>query len=558
MTNDTYDIPQPNVSVDLRQYLLLVWHWAWLILLAGAIAGGTAYYLSSRQTPVYMASTRLLISEPPSSYYVQGSGGIVSGMYVSSTYVQMFKDLPVLQQVVDKLQIPMNPLALKGAIGVSLIKDTNLIQVSVTDTNPQRAADIANTLGGVFSERIATMNSARYALSKDNLLKQLADMEAQLQLVNDQLDVAIDTTEKDSLAARQAQYRQIYSVLVSSYEQVRLAEAQSSTIITQVEPALVPYSPISPKPQQSTMLATIVGMLLALGVIFAIDLLDDTVRNPETLSAELNLPILGVIPHHENQDEAPITRTQPRSPVTEAYRILRTNVEYANTDHNLHRILVTSPLPEDGKTTVVTNLAIVMAQRGLRTTLLDGDMRRPRTHKVLGMPNRVGLSNLFLQPELHLNGHVQVTSLKDLSLLASGPLPPNPAELLGSKRMVDILDGLMEEGDMVLIDTPPSLTVTDATVLAPLVDGIILVVKAGNTKMAAVKRQVAALRQVGARLLGVVVNDVHFESSRYSYYYHSYYYRSYYYSDSSSKGGGKGRKKKDPRTAVEGSSGETH
>jgi Mrp family chromosome partitioning ATPase len=111
---------------------------------------------------------------------------------------------------------------------------------------------------------------------------------------------------------------------------------------------------------------------------------------------------------------------------------------------------------------------------------------------------------------------------------------------------------------MVLIDTPPSLTVTDATVLAPLVDGIILVVKAGNTKMAAVKRQVAALRQVGARLLGVVVNDVHFESSRYSYYYHSYYYRSYYYSDSSSKGGGKGRKKKDPRTAVEGSSGETH
>ncbi len=556
MSNDSSDIPQSSTtSVDLRQYALLFWHWAWLILLVGAIAGGTAYYINNKQTPLYRASTRLLISEPPNTVISSfDSNGIVSSTNMALTYSKMLTDMPVLQEVVDKLQIQVSPGYLQSAISVSQIQDTQLLQVSVVDINPQRAAAIANTLGDVFAARIQTLESARYTQSKDNLQKQITDMEAQLQSVSDQLAGTTDSQEIDRLQTQKTQYQQIYAALVTSFEQVRLAEAQSTVNVVQVEAAAVPWAPFSPRPMQNGMLAGAVGILLAIGVIFAIDLLDDTVRDPEQVSAQTGLPILGIIPHHEGKESLLITQTQPRSPVSEAYRSLRTNVEYANTDHNLHRILVTSPLPEDGKTTVITNLAVVMSQRGLRTTLLDGDLRRPRSHRILGLQNRSGLSSLFLQSEVNLNGHVQATMLKDLSLLSSGPLPPNPAELLGSRRMADVLDQLDKVNDIILIDTPPSLTVTDAAVLAPLVDGILVVVKAGVTKMNAVKRMVAGLRQVGARLIGIVVNDVSFTRSRYAHYYYSYYAHNYYYnSDKPHSRNGKGKVKKNPAPVPENS-----
>ena len=529
MNSESYDAQESPISIDFGQYLLLAWHWLWLIILVGVVAGAMTYYYNKKQMPIYQASTTLLISDPNSSTS-NGlmSSSIVSGYNMGTTYSQMITDLPVLQEVVDKLKINVNPAGLKGMISVQIIKDTQLLEVSVIDYDPQRAVDIANTLGTVFSDRIHTLQASRYSLSEQNLQDQLTLMDQQLQQVADQLAVTTDLVEKDRLETMQAQYRQIYSVLVSSFEQVHLAEAQTDITIVQVEPATLPYSPISPRTQQNTMVAVFTSMLITLGVIFGINLLDDTVTNPDELARVLKLPILGVIPHQEGQVELPITQMQPRSPISEAYRILRTNVEYTNADHNLHILLVTSPLPSDGKTTVVANLAVTMAQRGLHTVLIDGDMRRPHVHRTMGLPNRTGLSSLFLQHELSFDGNVQNTMLKDLKVISSGPLPPNPAELLGSKRMSEILVKTMEQNDMVLLDTPPSLTVADATVLAPLVDGIIIVVKAGKTKTNAVKRQVNALRQVGARLIGIVINDVKMTRSRYSYYYNSYYYHSYY------------------------------
>jgi succinoglycan biosynthesis transport protein ExoP len=533
MANDILENSQTSKIDSIQPYIQLLWQWAWLIVLTGLIAGVAAYYSSSRMTPTFQATTRLLVNQPPAAVWQNlNSSSIVSSSNTTQTYSEMLKDLPVLQQVVGKLQIPVDPIKLKEAIGVSIIPDTQLIEVTVKDTDPNRAAAIANTLGGVFSERIQSLQSARYALSKENLQKQLNDMETQLQLVNDQLLATTDPQEKDRLETKQSQYRQIYSSLVSSFEQVRLAEAQTSINVIQVEPASIPTLPISPRTQQNTILAAIIGMLAAIGMVFAFQFLDDTVRDPEELARQLGLPILGVIPYHDNKDETPITQAQPRSPVSEAFRALRTNVEYAKAGRNLHRLIITSPLPGDGKSTVIINLAIVMAQRGLRTVLVDCDMRRPNLHAILGMKNHNGLSNLFLQPVLHLESYVQPTLLKDLSLLSSGPLPPNPAELLASTRMADILEHLSQQNDMILVDTPPSLVVTDAAVLSPLVDGILIVISAGKTKTNAVKRIVAGLRQVEAKPIGIVINNVRFTRSGYSYYYRSYYYRNdNYYSD---------------------------
>ena len=190
-------------------------------------------------------------------------------------------------------------------------------------------------------------------------------------------------------------------------------------------------------------------------------------------------------------------------------------------------MLITSPTPSEGKSTIAANLGIVLAQGGLRVTLIDADMRRPTIHKVLGTSNRLGLSSLFVQSPLHLNGSIQHTEMKNLGVLASGRLPPNPSELLGSRKMYEILDQIQAVCDIVLIDTPPVLSVTDAVVLAPFVDGVVLVIKPGATKVAAFKQAVERLRQVNARLLGVVVNVVGTNRTYYSYYYRNYYYKGY-------------------------------
>jgi polysaccharide biosynthesis transport protein len=293
--------------------------------------------------------------------------------------------------------------------------------------------------------------------------------------------------------------------------------------VAQVDPAIASYQPVGQNSIQGVYLVAIVAMLLAAGVIFFANLLDDTVRSPEELTRQLRLPVIGVIPHHQVRETEPITQTRPYSSVSEAYRVLRSNIDHSQRPGDLRRILVASPLPEDGKTTIAVNLASIQAQRGLRTILLDGDLRWPHSHRALGLQNRSGLSDLFQPGVNSLNGHLQPTKQVNLSLVSSGPLPPNPAELLGSPRMGGILELLAQQGELILIDTPPALTVTDASALALQVDGVLIVVKSGRTKVNSARRMVATLRQQGACLLGVVVNDVKFTNAHTRYYYRDYY-----------------------------------
>jgi capsular exopolysaccharide synthesis family protein len=199
-------------------------------------------------------------------------------------------------------------------------------------------------------------------------------------------------------------------------------------------------------------------------------------------------------------------------------------------------LLVTSPTPQDGKSTVAANLAVILAQSGQKVALVEGDLRRPRVHKIIGVSNRRGISELFVQPKIYLNGTLQETEIPGLLAVTSGPLPPNPAELLGSEKMFDILRMVREKADLVVIDSPPITAVTDAVVLAPRVDGVLLIVKPGTTKLVACKHAIQQLNRIGANILGVVLNDVQVKRSSYKYaYYKGYYYndQKYYYSSDS-------------------------
>ncbi len=219
----------------------------------------------------------------------------------------------------------------------------------------------------------------------------------------------------------------------------------------------------------------------------------------------------------EDDRQRLITLSDPRSPVAEAYRSLRTNLEFSSLDEPLRTMVVTSPAPEAGKSTTLANLAVTLAQAGKQVILVDCDLRRPSLHDIFGVPNATGLTSVILD-DITSTPPLRETGVAGLRLLTSGPLPPNPAELLGSRRMAGLIQTLREQADMVLFDAPPVIAVTDAAILASQVDGVLLVLNAGVTRREHAQRARAALDKVNARLVGTVLNNVKLDTSLYGYY----------------------------------------
>lgn len=222
------------------------------------------------------------------------------------------------------------------------------------------------------------------------------------------------------------------------------------------------------------------------------------------------------------RSEQLVTSNDPKSPAAEAYRTLRTNLQFSSLDQPLKTVLVTSSGPGEGKTTITSNLGVAFAQAGKTVIVVGADMRKPTLHTVFGLDNRVGLSNV-LTGHVKLENALQKTTQQGLLLLASGPIPPNPAELLGTQRMRELIQELNELADLVIFDAPPVIAVTDAGVLAQLVDGTLFVVSLGTTPRDVAQAAIEQLEQVGARVLGAVVNRLENASGYYYYYYTSYY-----------------------------------
>lgn len=376
----------------------------------------------------------------------------------------------------------------------------------------------------------------------------IADLSARLDQVQPLLDLyqkiytdlvvvgTSGTTQNDNAITTRLQstlvlYQQIYINLINTRESIRLSRLQNSQSIDQIQVAIVPEFPIRPQPLTSALLAGVVGLMLAAGIVFLIEYLDDTIKVPEDVDRVLELPLIGYIAEMEapNKEERSVyVSEQPRSPVSEAFRSLRTNLEFAAVDHPLRIILVTGAEAGDGKTTISTNLAAIFAQGGKRVILLDCDLRRPQVHRFLSLPNRVGMTDLF-RDSLALDNVVQkwdISPTTTISVITSGSLPPNPAELLGSKKMDHMLTELANRADVIVIDSPPSM-VTDAQVLAAKVDGVLLVIQPGKTHIGAARATREQLDRAGARILGAVFNRI---PRQRGYYYGGYRYYSPYYS----------------------------
>jgi len=231
---------------------------------------------------------------------------------------------------------------------------------------------------------------------------------------------------------------------------------------------------------------------------------------------------------HPSSERMLITVTNPRSPISEAYRTLRTNIRFSSVDREVKVVMVTSPGPGEGKSTTVGNLAVTYAQADQKVLLIDSDLRKPVLHRLFHVSNRFGLTDLLVSGADPLQA-IRTTSVPNLHLITSGPTPPNPSELLGSKRMAAIMEELRGRYDMILLDTPPIIALTDAQIVSSLSDGVLLVIDAGKVKQSIALRAKANLEQVNARILGVVLNNITHKEHDY------YYYYNYYYSDTRSE-----------------------
>ena len=370
-------------------------------------------------------------------------------------------------------------------------------------------------------------------------------------------DLRAETERFPSLEAEQARLeakvrtlQNTYENLQSEYQFARIAESVDGGSVQVLDEAPLPTFAVSPNRRRAVAYSMMLGLIVGLGLALLLERMDDSVRSPDELRDHLDLPLLGLIPAIKGERGKPstanaiaarsrlITHGDPRSPVAEAYRSLRTNLAFARTQQTTQAIVVASPGPADGKSTTAANLAITFAQQGQRTLLIDADLRRAVLDKTFDVPRSPGLTEVIIG-DATLDAATHETQVPNLFLVASGTFPPNPSELLGSARMQAVLKEAKGRFDIVLLDSPPLLAVTDGAVLSTLVDGTVLVVRTGATKRDAVRRALGHVRAVHGRLLGAVLNDVDIRSGAYYGGYGHYYYS--YYGSEPNGGNGSGR-----------------
>lgn len=519
-------------TIEIQQYVSLLIRWAWLIVLATLLGAGAAYLASRLSTPIYEASATLLITEGQKATG-QDYNSILMSERVAKTYAQMLKGSPVLAEAKARLGVGIEP----GSITVEPVRDTQLLRVRVRHADPALAASIANTIPQAFIEQTEDARAARIASSQANLTREMQALQAELLATQRALDAARDgatpnAAEVARLEALLAQQRSTYASLLQNYEEIRLSELRAADTISIFEPAQVPEAPVLPRTMTNVLLAAVVGAMLAVGAAFLIEYLDDTVKTPADVQRLAGLSTFATILRFAGDEadaERPLMASRPSSAAGEAYRVLRTNLQFATLGmgRSAVAVLVTSAAPQEGKTTTAVNLGISLAQAGKRVLLVDTDLRRPTLHKQFGLANDAGLTSLYLT-DMPLEEAVRETDIPGLSVLTSGPIPANPAEVLSFPQTEQLLQRLRSMADYLLLDSPPVLSVADACILAQRVDGVLLVAEMGRTRAGAFKDVTEALEGVQARVLGVVLNKV--REGRSGYYYH-YYYHYYYSSD---------------------------
>lgn len=410
-------------------------------------------------------------------------------------------------------------------MSVSIPTNTQIFEIAYSSSDPLTAQRGAQTFAEAYLEFKTQQVIEDYTRARTGIQRQIQQLEGQLQDARERLAEAPPGSSKQQEAQGEA------DLLLS---QLAIARNQMGSLSTPqidpgdvIEPAPLPLQPSSPNHVQAGILALTVGLALGVGLAFLREHLDDRIGGREELEEVVGAPVLAVVPKvsdwKKRQHAELVTRTVPKGATAEAYRTIRTNIQFIAREDNFKVLAITSPGLGEGKTTTTANLAVALAQTGKRVLAVSCDLRKPRLHRFFELHNRVGLANI-LTGEAALADVAQRCGIDTLRVIASGPIPPNPAELLQSEEMDELLEQFRKAAHFVVIDTAPILAVSDALILAPKSDGVILVADPSVTSRAALSHVRDQLEQIGGNVIGGIFNNFDPATARYYPSYYRYYY----------------------------------
>lgn len=550
--------PASTFLETLKQYGLALWRRAWLILALTMLGAGFGYVYSKIQTPMYASAMRVMVVRPLKEQTSDLTFWMMNPQ-VAQNYAQLGQTPGFNQKVITRA-------GRIGLVTAFAMPESQFIFLNAQVPDPASAEPLLNAAFDVLTEEIRALQQERYRQVEDSLTAQTEEisrkiaesreqlderysllvaeeklaLETQIFELEEQLEAAVNKQQASQLqtrliAARQAYatllqtnripasrdldvtrlernlalYQNLYTNLLSSRENVRLLALQGTPPLLRVEDPVAPLVPYTPRTRRNTALAGLAGFGLAVGLIFLLEFLSDTLKPGEALRQRLPVPILAQLPLVQSGEELPV-ESDPRSLPAEAYRILRTNLAFSAIDRRVQIVLVTSPGPRDGKSTVAANLAAVLSQSGRKVLLVDANLRRPALHKLLDLQNRFGLSDVIRGENGAFEQLVQVYQGRNgvrFEVLTSGSLPPNPLEMLDSARMAMLIMGWVGMYDFLILDAP-ALGLSEAQVLASQADGVLLVGRAGRTRVGAIRHALDVLAEIRARVLGLALNAI--------------------------------------------------
>ena len=518
------------MELELKHLIIYARRWWWLIVLLPLLTSLAAYTVSSRQQPLYSATATLLI-QPGSRSGASDAGVLQSGQRLATTYQQLVVTEPVLKPVAERLGAPYTAGILAGMVSASTVRDTQLLRISVSDTDPTRAATIANIVAEQFAtfiteQELASSSTARAGLQTliDGTQDQVSETQQQITSLEALTD--LDADQQVQLENLRTRLGQLEQSLANLFVQAQNLDLDTAAVQNQVRvpvPATVPGGPYAPRVLFYTLLGAFLGGLIAIGTVGLLEYLDNTVKPTLHFQELFGAPLLSVIqtvPKLTSGADQLFVLTHTHSNSSEAIRLLRTNVEFAAASREISTLTISSAGPGEGKSTVTANLAVAMSQAGFSVVVIDADLRRPSQHKIFALGNQSGLTTLLTHPLMSWTA-VAIEIIPGLKVIPSGPLPPNPSDLLSSDRFRELLHQLRQSTDIVILDTPPVLAVSDPLVVSTSTDGLLLISQSNRTRIDALERAFEAFPE-SVRRVGVVLNQQE-RGRRDGYYYYGYY-----------------------------------
>jgi succinoglycan biosynthesis transport protein ExoP len=512
--------------VELKDYLHVISKRRWLIILVTATATIVAVGVSLILPKQYLGEVNVLVSDRNTGVALVGSplsGGSDQPERDLQTQVQLMQQRPLATKVIQALKLDDTSETLLKRVKITADGQASIVTIDVTDVDPGRAAKTANALAQAYLEGSRDLQRASIKTAADQVESRMANAQREIAALG------LSVPQSDPSGAKQEQLntaKTLYGQLAQTLQQLRLAEqlvTGAGSVVASAEPDPVP---VSPNPVRNGAIGLVLGLVSGVGLAFLAENLDAKVRSANQAGELYGGPVLAEIAAEtfEQGEQRRLTvLTHSASPAAEGYRGLRNSLNFINFEHSVKKILVSSAVPGEGKSTVAANLAVVLAEAGWNVVLVVCDFRQPTIDHFFDLTGKIGLSEVLAGAKKYEEALQKPTQGPDrLTVITSGAMPPNPSELLGSASMQRLLTALTESHDYVILDTPPVLAVADAAAVARLADGALMVARLGVSTRDATQKAREQLDKVGANLLGVVVLGVEDSSGGGYGYYASY------------------------------------